>query len=72
MADPHKVVTEIYGEFDLRLDSEYEKLLLVETQKAREYSSKHHYSLEVYDLSRDKIYQRLKQIFDDYGFGINN
>ncbi len=71
VADPFKIVTEIYKKFDLKLDSQYKNLLLTETRKAREYSSKHRYSLEDYDLTKEKISQRLELIFEAYEFDVN-
>ena len=68
VADPRKTVCRIYQEFGLEIRPEYDKLLTEETNKARKYKSKHHYSLENYGLTEEMIYQRLKPVFADYGF----
>lgn len=68
IADPHKTISRIYQDFQLEFSPEYDTLLAEERNKARKYKSKHHYSLENYGLTKEMIYQRLKPVFDDYGF----
>lgn len=68
VADPYKTVGRIYQKFGLETSPEYDRLLTEETQKSRKYKSRHNYSLKDYGLSEEMIYQRLKSVFDDYGF----
>ncbi len=68
ISDPYKTVCRIYEKFGLEKSPEYDIRLTEEAQKARKYKSKHNYSLERYGLSEEIIYQRLKSVFDDYGF----
>jgi hypothetical protein len=68
VADPHRTVHNIYRNFGLEISPEYEALLTEETGRARKYKSRHHYSLEDYGLTEQMIYERLKPVFEDYGF----
>jgi len=68
VADPHRTVTRIYREFGLEISPEYAALLSEETNRARKYTSRHHYSLEDYGLTEQMIYERLEPVFEDYGF----
>lgn len=68
LADPYGAVAEIYEKFDLELGPAYDQILQKEVEKARNYQSRHNYSLENFGLSEKIIQKRLKAVFDDYGF----
>jgi len=68
LADPYGVVAGIYEKFDLELGPAYDKVLQQQVEKAKSYQSRHSYSLENYGVSEELIKNRLKTVFDDYGF----
>jgi len=68
VADPRRTVSRIYRKFGLDISPAYEALLNEETNRAGSYTSKHRYSLEDYGLTEEMIYERLKPVFEDYGF----
>lgn len=68
VADPRAAVLGIYDHFDLDLRPEYDELLAREMQRAKTYTSRHHYSLEQYGLDKEEIRRRLQPLYDEYGF----
>jgi len=68
VADPRATVHGIYHHFGLDLHPEYDELLQREMQRARTYTSRHHYSLEHYGLDKEEIRRRLQPLYDEYGF----
>jgi hypothetical protein len=68
VADPRAAVHGIYQALGVELRPDYDALLAAETSRARQYRSRHHYSLQSYGLDREMIYQRLAPIFEEYGF----
>ncbi len=68
VADPRATVHDIYNHFGLEMRPDYDKLLSREMNRARTYTSKHHYSLADYGLSREMIRRRLQPIYEEYGF----
>jgi hypothetical protein len=68
ISDPRSTICGIYRAFGMELSSEYEMVLEKETLKARQYKSRHHYSLESFGLDKDTIYRDLRTIFEVYGF----
>jgi LPS sulfotransferase NodH len=66
--DPAGAVRQIYRHYDLELTPEFERKVASELGDQREYHSKHHYSLEQYGLTRERIYEPLADIFEHYGF----
>jgi hypothetical protein len=68
ISNPYETTCFIYRSLDMQLSHEYEQILKEETLKAKQYNSKHHYSLRSFGLDKDEIYQKLKIIFEAYGF----
>jgi len=68
VADPEATVERIYHKFNLEMSAEYRTVLKEETEKARQYKSKHSYSLEEYGLTKEMVYEELKDVFEEYGF----
>jgi hypothetical protein len=69
VADPKQAVERIYSHFNLPMGDEHRLFLEAESQKARSYKSKHHYSLEQFGLSKQQVYEALEDVFEAYGFG---
>jgi len=65
---PAQAVIEIYKSFGFELSPAYNKIIQREEEKARSYKSKHEYSLEKFNLSREQIVARYEDIFDRFGF----
>ena len=68
VSDPHGTICGIYQALGMELSHGYEEILEKETSKARQYKSRHHYSLESFGLDKDTIYRNLRTIFEAYGF----
>ena len=66
--DPEGTVELIYRKLNITMSREYRDVLRAEAEKARHYKSKHKYSLEEYGLTRENVYEELKDIFKEYGF----
>ena len=58
----------VYSKLDLAMTEEYRTILEAEAEKARSYKSGHKYSLEDYGLSKEMVYQELKEVFAEYDF----
>ncbi len=71
VADPGKVVTDIYNHFGFEIGPRFARLLERETQKAQGYKSKHTYSLKEMGLTKQRIIRTFKFVFERFGFEIN-
>ncbi len=61
VADPKSAIENIYQRFGIEMTPEFEKILIDESEKARQFKSKHNYSLDQMGLSSTN----LKKEFDD-------
>lgn len=68
IVDPGQTIQNIYQGFGIEMTSEFERNIRTETTKAKSYKSKHHYSLEEYGLTKEEIYEYMKDVFDEFGF----
>jgi hypothetical protein len=68
LSDPAQRVREIYEAFELTLGDEFAVTLRTEAEEQRNYKSEHRYSLEQFGLSRDYIFEELREVFEHYDF----
>lgn len=68
LAHPEKHVFDIYDRFQLALSDEVRDKILAYCAEQRAYKSDHQYSLSQFGLSKDYVYNELKDLFDHYGF----
>ena len=68
MTHPKDLVLDIYKHFDFEVSEDFYKRLTEATTKAKEYQSKHEYSLEEYGYTLSEIYAPLKDVFEKYKF----
>lgn len=68
IADPGGFVTMLYHQFGYHLSDHYRQLLQQETDRAKNYKSKHTYSLEQYGLTKERIISDFKPVFERFGF----
>ncbi|MFW5920208.1 MAG: sulfotransferase family protein [Polyangiales bacterium] len=68
VADPRGAIEKVYDHLGLEMTDAYRRRLEEATAEQRSYQSKHAYSLEEYGLSRDFVYEQLRDIFDELGF----
>ncbi len=61
VADPKSAIENIYQRFGIEMTPEFEQILIDETEKARQFKSKHNYSLDQMGLSSTT----LKEDFND-------
>lgn len=66
--DPGAFITNIYNRFGFEISESFQSLLDRETGKAKNYSSRHAYSLDEYGLTAEQIFNDFKPIFDRFGF----
>ena len=66
--DAENVVHQIYNHFGLEKSQDFKKHLIEKTQRSKSYKSKHNYSLELYGLSKQKVFEQLKPVFEKYDF----
>ena len=64
--DPVREITKIYQRFNLEMTDEALQTLKEVTAEERQYESSHDYMLEDYGLTRDYVYERLQEIFDEF------
>ncbi len=68
VGDPMATLEEIYGWLDTPLTDAFRTLVDHELANPAKHKSKHEYSLEQFGISRDFIYERLSDVFEEYGF----
>ena len=68
IANPRKAVEDIYDYFGMPLSPKHRAFLEQASLQARSYKSMHNYSLEQFGLTRQQVYNALKDIFEAYGF----
>lgn len=68
VADPLGCIENLYSRLGLAMSDEFREVLTAEAAKARSYQSRHRYSLEEYGLSKEQVYQELREVFEEYGF----
>jgi hypothetical protein len=68
LADPMRVVTDIYERFELELTPQFHAELAAEVARQRKFRSEHKYSLEQFGLTKEYVYEELSELFEYYGF----
>jgi hypothetical protein len=65
VANPKGTVKAIYRRFDMSITPEYEKILDIETEKAKKFTSHHRYSLQEMGLDKQSIDQEFDEIIKE-------
>lgn len=68
--DPEKIIKEVYHHFDMDISDDFKAVLSAEKKRHSTYKSTHEYSLEKYNLTPEKIYNDLEDVFTTFGFSI--
>lgn len=68
LADPLKTVEQIYDRFELELSAQLKQSLSQEVAQQRRFRSEHKYSLAQFGLTKEYVYEELKELFEHYGF----
>jgi hypothetical protein len=68
LADPLRTVEQIYDRFELTLTPERRLELSREIAQQKRFRSDHKYSLEQFGLTKEYVYEELKELFEQYGF----
>jgi hypothetical protein len=68
VSDPAAFIEFVYDRFGFSVTPPYRRTLNQQTEKTKEYKSKHAYSLEQYGLTPDQVAQDFKPVFDRFGF----
>src|SRR5690606_32488060 len=67
-SDLRGVVMRLYAQFGLEMSPATSLALEAEFEKARQYSSGHHYTLDAYGLTPEMILEEFRDVFEHYGF----
>ena len=67
VADPKKTVENIYKRLGISMTDEFQRILRLESEKAKQFKSKHHYSLQKMGLNRKKIKKDFAAAIKEYG-----
>jgi hypothetical protein len=65
---PLNIMSKCYDHLGYELHAEYRELLNCEEENARKYISRHHYSLEKFNLSHEQILHDFRDIFERFNF----
>lgn len=68
LADPQKHVFGIYERFGLDMTPEVREVLTQRCAEQRRFKSEHRYSLAQFGLTKDFVYNELRELFEYYGF----
>jgi omega-hydroxy-beta-dihydromenaquinone-9 sulfotransferase len=68
VSNPQKTVERIYKELRIPLTPAYRARLVEATNAHREFKSEHDYDLEDFGVTREEVYEELKDIFQELGF----
>ena len=68
VASPIETVMKVYQHFNWQASITFLKQLEQEQARQSAYHSKHEYDLKDYSLSKDYIYERLFEVFHEFGF----
>lgn len=68
IADSQATVEQIYAWLGEPMDEAFAARLRQATRDQQNFASEHHYSLEEFGLSRDEIFEELKETFAEFGF----
>ena len=66
--NPKGTVLKVYEHFDWAASAEFQAMLSTEQERQKNYQSTHEYSLDDYNLSKEYIYERLFDVFHEFGF----
>jgi hypothetical protein len=66
--DPAKTVSAIYRRFGLEVSPAFARELREATERSRDYTSEHDYSLQQFGLTREEILRQFGDVFEDFGF----
>ena len=68
ISDPADTVTRIYAHFGFEISPNYARILQAEAERARQYRSRHTYSLEGTGLTHEGMVAQFQDVFDRFGF----
>ncbi|MEE4143770.1 MAG: sulfotransferase [Halieaceae bacterium] len=65
-AHPRATVLAVYDAFNMTVTPEFDACLLAQEDRERGHRTRFEYSIDDYDLSRERIEEKLSDFFDDY------
>jgi len=68
VGNPKETVLKVYQHFEWDATDNFKKMLDTEQIRQKSYHSGHEYSLDEFNLSKEYIYERLFDIFHEFGF----
>jgi len=68
VSDPETTVRRIYERFGFDVGPAFAEVLREESARARGYRSRHRYDLEALGLSRERIVEECREVFERFGF----
>lgn len=67
-SDPEAVITAVYQRFGFDMNPAYAELLRQKAEKARNFRSRHDYSLQELGLTPEQIHSRFGEVFERFAF----
>ncbi|MGD2027758.1 MAG: sulfotransferase [Anaerolineales bacterium] len=71
VANPKNTIAKIYDHFGFEISPDFQKILDLEVERERNYRSKHKYSLAELDLSKKRILETFRFVFQRFKFETN-
>lgn len=71
VADPKAVAEQAYAHLGYEVSASYLQVLIQQTEKAKQYKSKHAYDVSNYGITNDDILNIYKDVFEYYNFEQN-
>ena len=68
VTSPKDTVLKVYDHFNWDVSEQFSSQLDTEDKRQKDYVSHHDYSLDKYSLSKEYIYERLFDVFHEFGF----
>ncbi|MDY7037009.1 MAG: sulfotransferase [Thermodesulfobacteriota bacterium] len=68
VSKPSQIVQKVYQRFNFDITFKFLKILKEEEVKAKIYKSRHVYSLDQFNFTREQIISDFREIFDQFGF----
>ncbi len=65
---PQACVEELYAQVGMEVSEDFREHLIEATSMQRAHESRHEYSLEQFGLTKEWVYERLRDVFEEFGF----
>lgn len=67
VSDPITTAEKVYGDLGYTISEYFHEILVKETERAKQYTSKHNYDIETHGMTKEQITETYGHVFDRYG-----